>query len=101
MAAMLRVLCAAIALALVLPGLASAKAKTAARETSAADGEAVEGLGSVEAITLGLIEGVTEYLPVSSTGHLAVAQQAMDIGQAPEEKEAADSYAIAIQFGTI
>ncbi len=77
-----------------------AGAVVAQGEAPASAGPAV-GLSAGQAVLLGLIEGVTEYLPVSSTGHLAVAQQAMDIGQEPEEKDAADSYAIAIQFGAI
>lgn len=71
------------------------------QEGSPGSGEAPGGLSTGEAIVLGAIEGITEYLPVSSTGHLAVAQRAMDIGQAPEDEGAADSYAIAIQFGAI
>ena len=54
-----------------------------------------------KAAVLGLVEGVTEYLPVSSTGHLLVAQRAMDIGTEDGTKDAADSYAIAIQAGAI
>lgn len=55
-----------------------------------------------QAILLGLIEGVTEYLPVSSTGHLIVAQRLMHIGTASEiEKIAADCFAICIQGGAI
>ncbi|MGJ8644090.1 MAG: undecaprenyl-diphosphate phosphatase [Luteolibacter sp.] len=55
-----------------------------------------------QAILLGLIEGITEYLPVSSTGHLIVAQRLMHIGTATEiDKLAADCFAICIQGGAI
>jgi len=55
-----------------------------------------------EAIILGLVEGLTEYLPVSSTGHLLVVQAMLGIGTASEEaKRAADAYAICIQAGAI
>ncbi len=55
-----------------------------------------------QAIILGIIEGLTEYLPVSSTGHLLVAQELLGIGTGSQEaKEAADAYAICIQAGAI
>ena len=55
-----------------------------------------------QAILLGLIEGITEYLPVSSTGHLIVAQRLMHIGTDSEKaKLAADAFAICIQGGAI
>ena len=55
-----------------------------------------------QAFILGVIEGITEYLPISSTGHLLVAQHLMglDSGSA-EAKAAADTFAICIQGGAI
>jgi undecaprenyl-diphosphatase len=55
-----------------------------------------------QAFILGVIEGITEYLPISSTGHLLVAQHLMGIGtQTAQEKAAADTFAICIQGGAI
>jgi len=50
-----------------------------------------------EALLLGLVEGLTEYLPVSSTGHLLVTQRLLGI----ESGEAANAFAIVIQAGAI
>jgi undecaprenyl-diphosphatase len=52
---------------------------------------------TLQAIILGLVEGISEYLPVSSTGHLILAQRAMGI---PASEEA-NAYAICIQAGAI
>jgi undecaprenyl-diphosphatase len=55
-----------------------------------------------QSFILGVIEGITEYLPVSSTGHLLVAQHLMGIGtMTPLDKAAADTFAICIQGGAI
>lgn len=60
-----------------------------------------------QAIVLGAIEGLTEYLPVSSTGHLLIAGHVMNIGgtssasPAASVKEALDAYTICIQIGAI
>ena len=50
-----------------------------------------------QALILGLVEGLTEFLPVSSTGHLLVTQRLLGIGAS----EAANAYVIAIQAGAI
>lgn len=50
-----------------------------------------------QALILGIVEGITEYLPISSTGHLLVTQRLMGILQSTE----ADAFALCIQGGAI
>ncbi len=52
---------------------------------------------SWQAVLLGFIEGLTEFLPVSSTGHLLFFQRLLGI----ESNNAAFAWAIAIQLGAI
>ncbi len=54
-----------------------------------------------EAVLLGLVEGLTEYLPVSSTGHLAVVADLLGLTDTTMGKKASDAYVIAIQAGAI
>jgi undecaprenyl-diphosphatase len=54
-------------------------------------------VGAWEAAVLGLVEGLTEFLPVSSTGHLLVAEALLGM----EDGEAAHAFAIVIQAGAI
>jgi undecaprenyl-diphosphatase len=48
------------------------------------------------AVILGLIEGLTEFIPVSSTGHLLLAKEAMGLGSTPW-----DTFIVLIQLGAI
>lgn len=51
----------------------------------------------IQAIILAIIEGVTEFLPVSSTGHMIIGSTIMGI----QQDEFVKLFTVAIQFGTI
>lgn len=51
----------------------------------------------LEAIILGIIEGITEYLPISSTGHMILAATWMGL----EKEEFVKNFEVIIQFGAI
>ena len=55
-----------------------------------------------DAIVLGLVEGITEYLPISSTGHLLVTSRILGLPTGPGRAgDAMKAYEIAIQSGAI
>ena len=113
-------------LAMTSPSKATAAAAHAETSTEKnAPGPAAE-LSVADAITLGVVEGVTEYLPISSTGHLIIVSKLLGLesekplvgrdgqplwykkpsakhpdGEPLTLKLAADTYAVVIQFGAI
>jgi undecaprenyl-diphosphatase len=54
-------------------------------------------MGIFEAVVLAIVEGLTEFLPVSSTGHMVLASSAMGIANSDFVK----MFTVAIQFGAI
>jgi undecaprenyl-diphosphatase len=51
----------------------------------------------VEAIIIAIVEGITEFLPISSTGHMMIAQKIMNV----PSSEFTKAFIVCIQLGAI
>lgn len=109
-----RLACLLIAIACLLPAANAEEADTLASQPPPP-----REMNYVDALILGVVEGITEYLPISSTGHLLLANAVLGLdsteplldddgnavlhpdGRPMTLKEAADAYAIVIQAGAI
>ena len=54
-------------------------------------------MNSIEAIVIAIVEGLTEFLPVASTGHMIITQALLGIESTPFVK----AFTVFIQFGAI
>lgn len=79
--------------------LASAAVHTVRTASSLAASK--ETLPAWKAVILGLVEGITEFLPISSTGHLLVTERLLDLGTTTTTKDAIDAYTVIVQLGAI
>ena len=55
-------------------------------------------LDILKSIVLGIIEGITEWLPVSSTGHMILVDELLNLDQS---KSFMDMFLVVIQLGAI
>jgi undecaprenyl-diphosphatase len=93
---------AAVVIGLIfVVGLVLATGASRANAGDGTSGAVANELTVPKAIVLGVVEGVTEYLPISSTGHLTVTEKLLDVGQTDATRDVTKSYTVIIQIGAI
>src|SRR5690242_19456468 len=55
-------------------------------------------MSTAEAIIIAIVEGLTEFLPISSTGHMIIAERLL---QLPKDDAFTKLFTVAIQLGAI
>ena len=58
----------------------------------------MEFLEIIKAIILGIVEGITEWLPISSTGHMILVDEFLKLNVSPQFME---MFLVVIQLGAI
>ena len=87
----------------LFPSHFSLLGKTSVMEASEVSGKKTDSNSSMtytDAFVYGIVEGVTEFLPISSTGHLVIASEVLTRDDAQSD-EALFAYLIVIQAGAI
>ena len=51
----------------------------------------------IESIIIAIVEGITEYIPISSTGHMIITEKLLGV----EENDFVKVFTVAIQLGAI
>jgi undecaprenyl-diphosphatase len=68
---------------------------------AAHEGMLMELADVLKAVVMGAVEGLTEFLPISSTGHLIATSALIDFMQDPADEPFRKMFSIVIQFGAI
>jgi|KBSSwiS6_1023812.scaffolds.fasta_scaffold00895_2 undecaprenyl-diphosphatase len=55
----------------------------------------------IEAIIIAIVEGITEFLPISSTGHMIITEHMLGMGLTESDKNFTELFTVAIQLGAI
>ncbi len=90
---------------LAWPHSASASSTDATATSTCTSTAKTNPLTSAKAVALGAVEGITEFLPISSTGHLLITERILhlDFPKAADSclKDAIDTFTVAVQIGAI
>jgi undecaprenyl-diphosphatase len=58
-------------------------------------------MGIIEAVIIAVVEGLTEFLPISSTGHMIITEKLLGLGLNESEQSFVKLFTVSIQLGAI